>query len=73
MQGTYIKRSTIEDRVKKIIAEQLEVKEEAVSSPANLKGSINSGFHRSPPTQASFRTSVPTLWLVLNLFWHLKR
>lgn len=36
MQGNYIKRATIEERVKKIIAEQLGVKEEEVSSPANL-------------------------------------
>ncbi len=36
MQGIYIKRSAIEDQVKKVIAEHLDVKEEAVSSPANL-------------------------------------
>lgn len=36
MQGNYIKRATIEERVRNIIVEQLDVKEEEVSSPANL-------------------------------------
>lgn len=36
MQATYIKRSTIEERVKKVIAEELDVDEESVSSPASL-------------------------------------
>ncbi|OJJ05893.1 hypothetical protein ASPVEDRAFT_870959 [Aspergillus versicolor CBS 583.65] len=36
MQGNYIKRATIEERVKKIIAEQLGVKEEEVTPNASI-------------------------------------
>ncbi|OJJ52479.1 hypothetical protein ASPSYDRAFT_137778 [Aspergillus sydowii CBS 593.65] len=36
MQGIYIKRSAIEDQVKKVIAEHLDVKEEAIVPNANF-------------------------------------